>query len=367
MVLQKLEHTLNVSGGSSLATKASGEVENDEQTATVNGTTSTIGPGELCKVKTIYEGPPKCTCCINWVEDEPEDLKGSIEEQTESKKHALLIRKKKNHGEGKPLVLDSIVIQNAYLKELLGQVFGGYTGITTTLKRLVFRSPFHELFYEWKTFKELCESQEEPGKRSLGLLLLQVLTAELEETLSQSEDLAANDVITYDYLWTIFRPGVEVYSFQSGHDCFYKLVKGSYGEICQQPCFILEVQCVDCNGQEFGWRNIKLAIWSFSGTKPLTQLEALPTSIHPRAQELKTKAEARGRASRHYQTVAYHYAAYHGTSRDNEGNKFNVSDQISVVFNHSSLTEITRPMVESSSTQLHMNCSTPKRSCLSNH
>ena len=63
---------------------------------------------------------------------------------------------KKNHGDGKPLVLDSIVVQNDHLKTFLGKAFDDYAGITTTLKKLVFKPPFHVYFYEWNRLNDLC-------------------------------------------------------------------------------------------------------------------------------------------------------------------------------------------------------------------
>ncbi|TLS21445.1 uncharacterized protein PpBr36_10317 [Pyricularia pennisetigena] len=36
--------------------------------------------GFRCSVQTFYEGPPRCSCCKNWVEDYADDLRETIKE-----------------------------------------------------------------------------------------------------------------------------------------------------------------------------------------------------------------------------------------------------------------------------------------------
>ena len=59
----------------------------------------------------------------------PDDLRRTVEEQDETKQKALVKRMRKNHGDGKALVLDSIVVQSLSLKKTLSEVLGGYKGI----------------------------------------------------------------------------------------------------------------------------------------------------------------------------------------------------------------------------------------------
>ncbi|KAK8037520.1 hypothetical protein PG991_000866 [Apiospora marii] len=179
--------------------------------------------GIECDVQTLYPGPPKCNCCTNWVEEYPENLKSSVEEQPESKRKALVVRMGLNHGEGKPLALHSIVVQNQHIKDLLGDVFQGYGGITTTLNKLVFRAPFHPFYYRWTRFQSLLaqKKQEDAGASAYSQLLYNILQHELKETMEEANDMCAKGVITYKLLWAIFEPGTRVYSTLDGLDQFY--------------------------------------------------------------------------------------------------------------------------------------------------
>jgi len=294
--------------------------------ATINGVESDLGDedtGTLCKVKTLYEGPPKCPCCINWVESEPTDLRENIEDQRESKNHALLIRMKKNHGVGKPLVLHSIVVQSALLKSFLGEVFKDYEGITTTLQKLVFQPPFHPFFYEWKRLNELIAAQDTEGEAH-ARLLQDVLHAELSEALSISEDLARNNVVTFDYLWTVFRVGMECHTVESGHNRMFKLTEARYIYGWGEPYYQLRGDFIDFDGQDFGWATLTITIENFVGTKLLSDLEVIPTNLHPHSKELQEELRIRGEKFRSLQQVPYHHGEYHGLGKMVDGKKFNV-------------------------------------------
>lgn len=286
--------------------------------------------GTLSKVKYLYEGPSKCKCCINWCEDPPTDLRESIEEQSESKKHALLVRMKKNHSEGKPLVLDSIVVQSAGLRRLLHEVFGRYSGITAKLKKLVFKPPFHPFFFEWQSFNHLCESFPEIEAREHANLLRGLLATELEEAFTVSEDLTRNGVITYDYLWTIFRAGIDIYTTSNEQPCFFKLVNADYTvDQDGNPCFALTARNIDFDGRDFGWAPACLTIRPFQGTRPFEALELLPASLHPNLDHFRRKASNRGTIFRKFHQAPYYYAEYHGLAKT-RGRNYTVSKSLSI-------------------------------------
>ncbi|KAF4543378.1 uncharacterized protein LTHEOB_77 [Lasiodiplodia theobromae] len=177
---------------------------------------------------TLYEGPQKCLCCINWVEEYPEDIKEAAEETSDAKSHAILCRVKKSHGKArKPLELDSIVIQSPLLKSTLGDVFANYPGITTTLKEVTFNEPFWEFFYRWDALNEAQEHQGTDAQEHTRLLL-DTLSNQLGAVHRVAQDLLQNNVITYDYLWTLFPPGTLVYSRIFDRDCFLEVKSTQY-------------------------------------------------------------------------------------------------------------------------------------------
>ncbi|KAI1498632.1 putative AAA family ATPase [Biscogniauxia marginata] len=307
--------------------------EGEAECATLSATNDEVAnevanAGELCEIKTLFEGPPKCSCCINWVEERPDDLSQSVEDGEESKRHALLIRMMKNHDEGRPLKLHSIVVQSSHLKSVLGDLFQGYEGITTTLKKLVFEPPFHPFFYEWDRLEQLALNEQDSVRKDHTRLLKRVLESELKETISTSKDLDHNNVITFDYLWTIFKPGIDIYTNQGGHDCFYRLERSHYGNDTNGMRFLqLTANQIDYDGRIFGYRTHFLSIFDFHGTKSVVELDVIPASRLSLSDEMKERATKRGRSFADICLKEFHYAAYKGIAIEG-GNRRNIDGRI---------------------------------------
>jgi hypothetical protein len=269
-------------------------------------------------VQTLYEGPAKCRCCTNWVDVYPDDLKSSIEQEAVSKTKALVIRLGKNHSEGKPLALDSIVVQNQQIKELLSQVFHGYRGITAKLKKLVLRAPFRPFFYRWTLFKRLVEEQKATNHDAspFSQLLYDILYCELRETMDEIEDLCRNGVVTYELLWGVFHPGTRLYSSIHGQDRFFLLESSSYQE-GQCPCFGITAKYVDWDGESFGFATETLNIQPFDGTMKINELSIYPAAYHKSETEVAGALKLRGEAF--YGLRGMQYKAYAGEMLYNDG------------------------------------------------
>ncbi|KAK8026234.1 P-loop containing nucleoside triphosphate hydrolase protein [Apiospora arundinis] len=238
--------------------------------------------GDNCSIKYLYEGPPKCNCCINWVEHYPDDLRESVEETPEVKAKALVARKKKGHEDGKPLVLDSVVVQNQFLKEFLGELFQGYRGITPNLEKLVLKAPFRPFYYRWGDFDKLVnETDPEILKqtdekilraRPFALLLYNLLAPEIQPIVDEVKDLVKNKVITYDRLWALFQPMERLYSQTHSHDRMFIHESHQY----TKKGFFVNARYVDWDGKEFGYRSTSMGIAPFAEDKPIKELEVYP-------------------------------------------------------------------------------------------
>ncbi|OTA85078.1 hypothetical protein M434DRAFT_41783, partial [Hypoxylon sp. CO27-5] len=249
----------------------------------------------------------------NWVEELPQDIGSSAEGEAESTRHALLVRMRRNHGDGKPMILHSIVVQSSHLKSMLGELFREYSGITTTLKKLVFKAPFHCFFYEWNRLEKIISEIKDPVGKSHARLMKKILRRELRETISLSQDLNENGVITYDYLWTIFKPGIDVYTFEDGYDRIYRLQKTLYASgLGGSQYFQLVVNEIDCDGEGFGYQTKVFPIFNFPGTKQVQELDIFPASYHPRLSEVKETLRKKGELFREIHSRPYYYGAYRG-------------------------------------------------------
>ncbi len=138
-----------------------------------------------------------------------------------------------------------------------------------------------------------------------------MLKEELKETIAVKQDYIANGVITYEHLWTIFQPGCNVYTTQDGGECAVRFSEGQYIDSPRYGrCFQLDCQQIDWDGERFGYTSQRPLLRSFTGTKPISELEAFPLDFHPNCAAITEKLLARGKLFEDYQ--GYHYKAYQG-------------------------------------------------------
>ncbi|KAF2714330.1 P-loop containing nucleoside triphosphate hydrolase protein [Pleomassaria siparia CBS 279.74] len=224
--------------------------------------------GMRCDVKNLWEGRRKCTCCVNWVEEYPKDVQPNPEETGTVRQFALIVRYRKSHGSNeKAMTLSSIVVQSPLLKPVLEEVFEGYAGITATLKKVTFSAPFAPFFYRWAHFKKIVEDIEDDTTHAHAQLLYNVLFKELEETISTYQDHLSHGVITYDTLWTLFKPGDLIFCQLHGEDMTMKL----------------------------GYATCATIIKPFEGTRAITDLDTYPIQFNDEAAAIMEELSIRGK------------------------------------------------------------------------
>lgn len=259
-------------------------------------TTPEEGIGSLCEAKTLYKGPSKCDCCINWVEEYPVDVKASVEKTLDAKRHAIICRVGKSHNDSKePLELHSIIVQSPVLKSILGDIFTGYPGITTTLENVEFHAPFWEFLYRWDVLAKAGAGYESESSEHKHVdLLIATLSSQLGSVHSVAKDLIQNNVITYDYLWVLFAPGTLVYSRLLDQDCLFEVEKTKYYK-GQCQIYVLHCKYIEWDGEDFGWQTKRIKIEPFSGTKSVQDLDVYPITRHNAPEDTQSKLLERGR------------------------------------------------------------------------
>lgn len=267
--------------------------------------------GLTCEAKNLYPGKAKCDCCVNWSYEYPEDVAPPTphaEKLKDSQRYALLLRHRRAHVDAGDLKLDCVVVQSPLLKELLGEVFHQYVGVTANLANVVFRPPFKEFFYRWKQFERAIHKAKGTPKETHGKLLQAVISSELGETMTKHRDLAGHGVITFDYLWTIFAPGELVYTSNHSHDALLRV------NSCSESVIDYSITCkyVDFDGAQLGYSQASFNIERFEGTREITDLKIYPAKFHPSLPWLKEALVARGKLFASY--AGPHYRAYKGLS-----------------------------------------------------
>lgn len=229
----------------------------------------------------------------------------------ESAKFAIVVRRQKKSGDTDELEfeLHSITVQSPLIKAQLGPVFAGYKGINTNVEKLDFKAPFHEFFYRWKEFLKAEPPKSDPIGRKHYKLLFDVISLEIVPHLEQIDDLLQNNVISYNYLWTLFEPGTEAYSRDSdGQGRLYLLESGDYVEY--NGTFEMSCRFIDTTGESFGYRTTSLNIDKFQGLKPICELNVLPSSLKSGMTEIRARLTERGRKFEKLQGC--HFKSYTG-------------------------------------------------------
>jgi hypothetical protein len=263
--------------------------------------------GMMCDVKNLWEGKQKCSCCTNWIEEYPDDVKPNPEDTEAVQRYALILRNKKNHSStGKAMFVHTIVVQSPLLKPLLEEVFEGYDGITATLKKVTFSKPFAPFFYRWPRFKKAVESVEDEATRAHADLLYDVLSKELDETINTYHDLLSHGVITYKYLWALFKPGDLLLCQYKGEEMIMKLQSSDY----ESGGLVMYCKFVEWNGHSFGYASQNIIIQVFDGTKSITDLDAYPIQFNSESGVIESRLAARGK--RFEELQGYHYKMYKG-------------------------------------------------------
>lgn len=247
--------------------------------------------GLECSIKTLYEGPRTCHCCTNWVEEYPEDIHELVGDAEDTKAKAIVARMKKNHGEedDKPLVLDSIVIQSPVLKDFLAELFRDYESITPQLKKLVLKAPFHEFYHSWESFRQLMDQRSSQDKAYL-MLLFDLLQPEIQPIKEEVADMVANNVISFDLLWTLFPPRQLLYSEAHSQGYIYVLDGCGY----MGAAFQIRAKYIDWDGTKLGYAVRNISISPFTGTKSIPKLDTYPLHLHTSPDAIRAHSVQRG-------------------------------------------------------------------------
>ncbi|CAI6332877.1 unnamed protein product [Periconia digitata] len=250
-----------------------------------------VARGMKAEQLNLYEGHPKCSCCINWVEEFPDDIQEKIEAAKGTEQFAILLRNRKCHKKGatRALELDSILVNSPLIKKILDEkVFRDYRGVTATLEKLEFSSPFAPFLHRWAAFQDAYYQEENEEAKSHLKLLYDAISKDIKDVLDSLKDMLSKDVITYDLLWTIFKPGDIIHVPK--HESLYLLKSASYG----QGSFNLQLEYVSWNGESFGYDERTLQIDSMEGTVPIQDLPMFPFQFANDPDSIKTTCKLRG-------------------------------------------------------------------------
>ncbi|ENH69969.1 hypothetical protein FOC1_g10009476 [Fusarium oxysporum f. sp. cubense race 1] len=277
-----------------------------------NNSGNPVEVGMAAETKDIY----RKSSWDPWQEWTEEEIGVDGRSSQASAKYALIVRREKEHGEidESVLSLHSITVQSPLLKKILGPVFKCYKGIKPNLKKLEFHAPFREFFYRWDEFTQADprnDSADSSEECSHYKLLADIIHAEIKPRIEQASDLLNNGVISFDYVWTLFEPDIEVYTTVEGRDRLFRLSSSNYSKTPDGTvAYVLCARFIDTDGDTFGYTETTLNILPFENVKPILELEVIPARLCPHLDEVKDRLVQRGRVFESLKGI--HHRTYSG-------------------------------------------------------
>ncbi|KXT06785.1 hypothetical protein AC578_7166 [Pseudocercospora eumusae] len=208
------------------------------------------------------------------------------------------------------VVKTSLQINSQHLKDILRDTIASFPGISFQTTEVTIDAPYRVL-YHYKDELEAAGKDLESGEAAAHLdLLLDFIHEEFKETIKESDNLKEKGLMSYQHLWTLFRPGMVFHGSIFGQPRAFKLSSYQYSCTADNPGLHLCTEFIDFDGDEFGTRNGIQKIMPFHGAEPIGELEAYPFEYHTNPVAAKKSFIERGR--RFEKLAGMHFCSYSG-------------------------------------------------------
>lgn len=252
------------------------------------------GRGYICEPKDDDDMPEET---INWYE-----------------KFALCITRQYD-ASNKIVVKTSLQVNSPSLKKVLKEVIKDYPGQSFFTESVTIDYPAHCLYHYRNELGNKLKTAQPDSELAAHLpILINFINEKFEETIADVSNLATEGLTTYEHMWALFRPGIKIFTRLRGQQRVYKL--NSYQYTCSGGCeaFSMNVEYIDYDGDDFGSRTTNLSIPKFSGTAPVTSLNAFPLARHPNALDISRNLIARGKKWEKINAAGQSFLDYKGVA-----------------------------------------------------
>ncbi|KAF7337590.1 AAA family ATPase [Mycena sanguinolenta] len=231
----------------------------------------------------------------------------------------------------------TVEVYSQHLRKILAEVIGNYPGVSFLTEHISLTLPAHCLYHYLSELRAEAETLQE-GSTELEHLnvLLKFIETQFAETIEEVNNLRPHNLITYDTLWTIFRPDTIVHCKVRGYDRAFKLRSAhefTDPVFDEHSGFRLLGKYMDYDGQNFGSRLEVLMIPTFTGSRPIASLPVAPLDMRPEKDEIRMALIERGQRVQLMKGQCYgEYvgAAYEQRPLPEEGRKFSIKGRVMI-------------------------------------
>jgi hypothetical protein len=238
---------------------------------------------------------------------------------------------------GKQVQRVVVNINSQHLKDLLKETVGSYPGVNLDTKDIALTQPCRLLYHYLDEIKQHGEKFEAGSEAAAHYhVLLDHIQEEFGETIQEADNLREQGVMSYQHLWTVFKPKTIAFARVLGQIQAFRVLDSHY-QCGQNPRMVLQLQQVDFDGKRFGHRTEQMAIPAYLGAVSIHKLDVVPRLFFPRVDEVEERLIARGRRFEQYAGIhfAEHAAialehVYNSSRGDYDINRVHISERVVV-------------------------------------
>lgn len=255
--------------------------------------------GSGCSVKKLYHDGKSRQGHIVWLDTPQRDTK-DLNTCEETLQHAIVLRYTKSKVPNQ-YQLQEIIVRNKTMQNLLKPHIPGFDSYHDEAEKGTrFTYPFAPLFFSWDSIEMALREQEE-GTHLTGLLHASLLKRTLVETFDGAfqkyRELVAAGEITFDLLWTLFKPNCDLLTTIGTNKVAAKCdgsrsVKLRYDDGEQH---IVTWRYLAWNGKDYGWTTSSSIIGAFSHRMKISELPVYPLTHDENKGQMLTELARRGR------------------------------------------------------------------------
>jgi hypothetical protein len=251
-------------------------------------------------------------------------------------KYALCVTRHMSEN-GKQVQRVVVNINSKHLKDLLKEAVGSYPGVNLDTKDIALTQPCRLLYHYLDEIKQHGEKFEAGSEAAAHYqVLLDHIHDEFGETIQEADNLREQSVMSYQHLWTVFKPKTIAFARVLGQIQAFRVLDSHY-QCGQSPRMVLQLQQVDFDGKRFGHRTEQMAIPAYLGAVSIQKLDVVPRLFFPCVEEVEECLITRGRRFEQYAGVhfAEHAAialehVYNSSRGDYDINRVHISERVVV-------------------------------------
>lgn len=209
---------------------------------------------------------------------------------------AIIVMKRKNPSAEGGSWIERLRIQSPLIKAALSETpsckdYPGFAAAKSMFNMYV-DAPFDCFFYNWNAIIDIMEDHHDPETREHFKILYNILLPFFEKLVKRVEESKLTGHITYEWLWTLFKPGHLIYRKDFlGRELIEKVQSTCDGTTKSgEPIFKVRSESVCWDGTRFG---IVQSVGGFHdlgrGVMSISDLPAIPFDMHPNREAIRAR------------------------------------------------------------------------------